>query len=1366
VYQGDTIIGIDLGTTNSVVSVLEGEEPIVIPNAEGELKTPSVVCIEDDGSINVGEIARRQGATKPGNTIFSVKRLIGHTFSELDESVKNMPYKVIGTDNDDITIVIGEKEYAPEEISSEILKKLKADAEEYLGKEITQAIITVPAYFDDRQRSTTKEAGRLAGLDVLRLVNEPTAASLAYGLDKDKGETVAVYDFGGGTFDMTILEISERTFEVIVTQGDSQLGGDDLDAALVQLVVNEFFEEHQVDLTETPGTLLRIKEAVEKAKCDLSSVRQTTISLPFLTQKDGEQIHYERQLTRSEFEELIEPLVQRSIDICEKALEEAKKDIDDINKVIMVGGTTRIPLVSQMVEEYFDKPPFKGVNPDEIVAMGAAVQAGVMSGQLDEVVLLDVTPHSLGIETRDDGYSVIVEHNTTIPIKKAKTFTTTERDQEFVNVHVLQGAEKHASDNISLGKFLLRGIEPGPPGQPRIRVAFQINADGILEITAQDMASGEERNLTISHVYLTEEERKEREKAQRRRAKEERKQRKKSGRRGKAQESTLGKRSLGVASPGSSRNDDSLQSAGEEEAQPPQIDVSGSDAASGTASGVGNPSEPGFAVLDDSQDEDRPESKDGQERSVDISGTSPPLPDDSYTASQTGIESKINSPKAVSGVYSAVARRISSDKMEVIDEKQEKPKKKQAAPEEDDAEEYTFPGSSASNEAPSLPADPDPNVTPPEEESAKLDEAAEDGKEESAYGIPDSHAPGVSAEKSPPAEPEEEPEQQEEAEGEGQDMWSPMELIEDLKSEPGDPTSLLPEEEAPAASNSSTGSAKANVDVVLCPDGELGDSIKLAISLADAKKDDANALAAYTDVLPRMQQLAEIYQYDPDLQANTAKMLALDGKPDDAVRHAKAMMDSPASDAQKELKLLALIVEKAPEDMNARLLRSRVYLKEAMYEGAIKDLEAALKVEPGAPEAERLLQEAYEAMLEARYTPSADLKLVKVLLRQNKIDESIRRLQKVINEPQYRERAQKVLGFCYWQKQMYYPAFQQFKHLPATEEIKDILYRLSSDLESAGDFGHAYEVMDFLSKQDAGFRDVEYRLKTLQGRLERASAKKPKVADTEPDYATTPATSLKGSRFVILEELNRGSMGVVFKAKDTSLDEIVALKVLNDFLCSDPLAVERFKREARAAKKLTHQHIVRINDFFEIKNKKMLSMEYIEGDDMKRMLAMKRSLAVEELKHYVLQICEGLEFAHKRGVIHRDVKPANIMITMEQEVKITDFGIAKNLQSEDMTTGSRILGTPLYMAPEQIEGRQVDARSDIYALGIMMYELISGNPPFMEGNIEYQHIHMKPPPLPTSVPADVQELIMKAISKAMDDRFQSVAELGDALADL
>jgi molecular chaperone DnaK len=511
------IIGIDLGTTNSVVAVVEGDEPIVIPNQEGTNKTPSVVAFLDNNECIVGEIARRQATTNSSRTVNSIKRLMGLPFEEVEEWVDILPYQIVNHE-DRLLIDVNGLGYSPEQISALIIKKLKESAESFLGGEVKQAVITVPANFDDNQRNATIEAARLAGLEVLRLINEPTAAALAYGLGKTAGadEIIAVYDFGGGTFDITVLEISDKTFEVLCSTGDAHLGGDDLDNALVRRIVEEFKEEHGVDLTKDPVTIRRLKEVAEKAKCELSSTSQAMITLPFIAYKDKTPLHLERRVRREDLEELIEPFVNRTIRCCKRAIDDAGLSKKEIKKVILVGGSTRIPLVQDAVEDFFGLAPFKGINPDEVVALGAATQAGVFSGNIEEVTLLDVAPHSLGIEVKDGKFSRIIEKNATIPIKAAKNFTTTEDNQSFVNIHILQGESDDAAENRSLGKFMLSDIPPMPKGRPRVRVTFFVNADAVMEISAEELTSGLAKSLTIVHSDLDSSERKIRKRARQR----------------------------------------------------------------------------------------------------------------------------------------------------------------------------------------------------------------------------------------------------------------------------------------------------------------------------------------------------------------------------------------------------------------------------------------------------------------------------------------------------------------------------------------------------------------------------------------------------------------------------------------------------------------------------------------------------------------------------------------------------------------------------------------------------------------------------------------------------------------------------------
>jgi molecular chaperone DnaK len=495
------VIGIDLGTTNSVMAVMEGGEPTVLENSEGSRLTPSVVAITKSGERLVGQVAKRQAVTNPENTIFSIKRLMGRKYDdpEVQRTMKNVPYKITRAPNGDVRVVLGGREYSPPEISAMILQKMRVDAEAKLGEKVNQAVITVPAYFNDAQRQATKDAGTIAGLEVLRIINEPTAASLAYGLDKKKGEeTIAVYDLGGGTFDISILLLGEGVFEVKSTNGDTHLGGDDFDQRIVDWIADEFRKEQGIDLRKDRMALQRLKEAAERAKIELSSSMQTEINLPFITADASGPKHLVMTLTRAKLEQLVGDLIERTRGPVMKALEDAGIKASDVNEVVLVGGQTRMPAVIEMVRKIFGKEPHKGVNPDEVVAIGAAIQAGVLKGEVKDVLLLDVTPLSLGVETQGGVMTKLIERNTTIPVRKSETFTTAEDNQTAVEIHVLQGERELARDNKSLGRFRLEGIPPAPRGVPQIEVTFDIDANGILNVTARDKASGREQKITIS----------------------------------------------------------------------------------------------------------------------------------------------------------------------------------------------------------------------------------------------------------------------------------------------------------------------------------------------------------------------------------------------------------------------------------------------------------------------------------------------------------------------------------------------------------------------------------------------------------------------------------------------------------------------------------------------------------------------------------------------------------------------------------------------------------------------------------------------------------------------------------------------------
>ncbi len=1074
--MSEIVLGIDLGTTYSVCAILDGKEPVIIPNQEGKNKTPSIVAFKSKDEILVGELAKRQSTINPQNTIFSIKRFIGKKFSEVEEYTSSFPFKIRGGDEDEILIETEFATYTPEEISSNILLKIKNDAETYLGQKVKKTILTVPAYFNNLQREKTKLAAEMAGLEVLRLINEPTAASLAYSYSKSDAEVVAVYDFGGGTFDLTLLNLSRTTFEVVATGGDTFLGGDDIDEAILQLISKEFLQETGYDLRQNHSALIRLKEACEQAKCELSQLSETDITLPFIASKDNSPLHLHYNLKSESLKELLTPIIKKSLAITEEVLSSANMRMENIDRVILAGGTTRNPLVVKEGENFFNKKTFRGLNPDEIVARGAVIQGGILTGSLAEILLLDVTPVNLGVETVNDQFSIIIEKNSTVPTRKSKIFTTTHDNQALVPIHILQGKSRVASENISLGYYTLSEIPPLKKGEPRIEVSFAIDADGILEVMAEEQKSGASLKVHLS----------------------------------------------------------------------PTLD----------------------------QAEDTMETK-------------------------TTMVNEDTNP--------TLSSSLSSGKV------------------------------------------PNPDSAPEESEVS-------------------------------PAPKEE-----------------PKETSSEEEKESVESSDVVPFE---GETNS-----KKLVDVYLSQE-----KYPKACTLLNMIHEENKEALPY--VLEKYQQIAEKWEEKPaEFYQKKAFFHKLQG----------------------DLYECAICLEKARQ--------------------LDKNNSAVL---------EQLLTVYHQIIEENPQAHEIKLKLGKLYFETKNINSAITYLQRASFSSDLQHEACKYLGRAFFEKKLYYIALQQFKKCRVDEEIKESLYQLNRAFEDEGQYMNAVNALENILAEDINYRDAlqeHHRLKKAAHYERTQIDETPTPFSSELNNYSSANSNFLGNRFVQLKEINRGSMGVVYEAYDTALEEKVVLKILANTLAQDAEALKRFKREAKATRKLTHPNIVRIYDFGEINRIKYISMEYINGKDMKSILRSHGPLPEKKVLFYAKQICMALQYAHEKGIIHRDIKPANILITKEQVIKVSDFGIAKSTRGgTEVTKIGEIVGTPLYMSPEQITSHEIDFRADVYSLGVLLYEMISGKPPFLQGDITFHHLNTTPSP-PKYCSPQMETVIMKCLQKKLSLRYQAVSEV-------
>ncbi len=1108
----DIILGIDLGTTFSVIAKLEGGEPSVIPNREGKNKTPSVVAFKSRDEILVGEIAKRQSATNPKNTIFSVKRLIGKKYKEIEKEKNLFPYKIIPSPTGEILIETDYGRYTPEEISSFILKKLKEDAEIFLGTQVKKVVITVPAYFNNNQREKTKIAAELAGLEVVRLLNEPTAASLAYGKGSEKEEIIAVYDFGGGTFDITFLRVSDEICEVISTAGDTYLGGDDIDNAIVNLIIEDFKKQHDFDLSRDPVSIVRLKEAAEEAKCELSQMHETEINVPFIAAKNGQPLHLTYHLTREKLNELIEPFVNRTIQICKKALKDGNIKINQISKIVLAGGSTRIPLVVEKIKQNFNCPIFRGINPDEVVAYGAAMQGGIIDGSLTEVLLIDVTPISLGVETANDRFSVIIEKNATIPTTRSKIFTTTKNNQAIVPIHILQGESPKASENISLGYYYLTGIPPAKKGTPRIEVRFSINADGILEVLAVEKKSQKTLKVTLSPT---------------------------------------------------------LEDFLEYKKKATQISK---------------------------REEEKKKEKEKEEKIV---------------------KSKTKSKKETT--HQKTEDKVKEEKESLIQKEKS---------------EYT-------------------TVEKALQALNNKEASIENTEIKSLYD-------------------------------------RAIERLEDKGKKEG--------------------------EVKLSDEKKL---VQLYIAVGEFGK----ARNLLIDILTKDQKSISFVREKYDEIENKATSL-----PSEFFIE-KAIICKTSGDIDEAIKYMEKAFSMTKE--------------ESIVDEIIDIYKEKLSLQP---------EDSYSA-----------LRLGELYALKKQYNKAIKYLQKAVLNPEYKQEAAKLLGISLFKKKLYYLALQQFKKCDTKdEEVKEYLYKLMEKFEKEKQYGNAIYAAEEIIAVDITYKNIMQKYAELKRLYDRFMIKQnSKIGAFEKEINIKSKEDRKKQRYINLEEINRGSMGVIYKAYDTELEEEVVLKIISEVFSEDPNAIRRFKREAKAARKLSHPNIVRIFDIGEINGKKFISMEYLKGKDLKRIIRTYGRLDEKRMIYIIKQLCFALDYAHKKGVIHRDIKPANIIITEDDIVKVSDFGIAKILkEATEVTKIGEIVGTPLYMAPEQIKGEKIDARADIYALGVLMYEMITGKPPFIEGDIAYHHLNTPPKP-PKYCHPKLQRIILKCLKKDPQERYSSVKELLD-----